>query len=202
MVNQPQNAMLQALKPNYSFSESPGCWWQTFKNYHVVDLEMSQRISDPFLFFKRTGNKLVGLVGTLVDDTIACENVEFSDLELRKSAIFDVKPRVSQLLFCFGGVTMRKFGKGLKIDQEAHAESLCVLNTKKFTAKEFAHLREQVAYVANTRRPDAAYIIAKLAQKKSTEGGKEEASLLNSVVSILKNRKPGFVFPKLDPESI
>ncbi len=99
MLNQPQNAMLQALKPIYGLKESHGYSWQTFKNYHVVDLEMSQSIMDPCLFFKRTCYKQLRLLGTLVYDTIACRNVEYSDPELEKSAIFDVKPGVSKLPF-------------------------------------------------------------------------------------------------------
>ncbi len=47
---------------------------------------MSQCILGPCLILKRNGKSLVGLVGTLVDDTIACGNSEFSELENPKSS--------------------------------------------------------------------------------------------------------------------
>ena len=70
---------------------------------------MSQTILDPCLFFKRKEFKLTGFVGTLVDDTIACSDDEFSNLESKKSSAFDVKPGGSKLAFCFGGVSIKNF---------------------------------------------------------------------------------------------
>eukprot|EP00171_Calliarthron_tuberculosum_P023668 IDg23668t1 len=69
LVNKPNNGLLQVLKPQYGLSESPSYWWQTFKRYHINDLGMTQSVLDPCLFFKKREGELVGLTGTLVDDT-------------------------------------------------------------------------------------------------------------------------------------
>ncbi len=154
MIYRPENSMLHALKPIYGLFESPGYWLQTFKEYQLEDLGMPQSILDPSLFFKRSNEKLVSLVGTLIDGTLACGNYEFSVLEAEKSAAFDVNPRESQQPFCFGGVSIMKFGNGLEIAQVAYSSSLKYIDVKTFTQTEFIHLLGQVAYVANTTRPD------------------------------------------------
>ncbi len=50
MVGHPQDSYLQALKPIYGLKESPGYWWQTYKDYHITNLEMKLSSLDPCLF--------------------------------------------------------------------------------------------------------------------------------------------------------
>ncbi len=64
LIGQPSDGLLQALKPLYGLSESPGYWWHTFKRYHTVDLGMNQSVLDPCLFYKRENGEVVGVVGT------------------------------------------------------------------------------------------------------------------------------------------
>ena len=95
-----------------------------------------------------------------------------------------------------------KFGNGLKIDQVAYSTSLKYIDVKTFTQTEFAHLRGQVAYLANTTRPDIAYSSAIMAQTKATEATKEDAVLFNSTLELLQSRPHGLIFSKLDFETI
>ncbi len=53
---------------------------------------MVQSIMDPCLFFKKEKAKLVGMIGTLVDDSLGIGTSAFADEEERKSKRFDVKP--------------------------------------------------------------------------------------------------------------
>ena len=77
IINQPPG-LLQALKQLYGLFESPGYRWQTFKRYHVSNVEMTQSVLDPCLFFKKKQNELIGLIGTLVDDTLEVSFQEFA----------------------------------------------------------------------------------------------------------------------------
>ncbi len=53
MMGMPDKGLLQAIKPLYGLSESPGYCWQTFRNYHISDLDMVQSVMDPCLFLKK-----------------------------------------------------------------------------------------------------------------------------------------------------
>ena len=77
MINQPTR-LLQAVKPLYGLSESPGYWWQTFKRYHVTTLEMAQSALDPCLFSKKKHSQLIGLIGTSVDNNFGAGCLEFA----------------------------------------------------------------------------------------------------------------------------
>ncbi len=113
-----------------------------------------------------------------------------------------MKPRESQLPFCFGIVSIKKFGNGLKIDQIAYSNSLKYIDVRNLTQTVFAHPRRQVACVANTARPDIAYSSAILAQTKASEATKEDAILLISTLELLQARPDGLIFSKLDFDSI
>ncbi len=62
---------------------------------------MVQSVMDPCLFFKKQKNELVGMIGTLVDDTLGIGNPSFADEEERKSKRFDVKEREDTIPFRF-----------------------------------------------------------------------------------------------------
>ncbi len=106
MRNQPSGMYLHALKPIYELTESPGYWWQTFKPYNIDDLGMTQSTLGPCLFFKKEEQKCVGIIATLVDDTLGGDNLNFSKLEEHKSKKFDVKPRDELFPMRFGGITI------------------------------------------------------------------------------------------------
>ena len=181
MINQPPG-LLQAIKPLYGLSESPGYCWQTFKRYYVTNLEMTQSVLDSCLFFKKKGSELIGLIGTLLDDTLGAGCSDFAIEEESKSSKFDVKPRDELLPFSFGGAQISEFNSGFTLSQQEYSQSLKTLSTKHFTSEEFALERGQLAYVATSTRSDVAYLYAKLAQVVSSKATPADVRLLNSAV--------------------
>ncbi len=69
-IGAPPGSILKAIKPQYGLAESPGYWWQTFRDWHLYDLDMKSSSLDPCLFYKRTEKGLDGLQVTQVDDTL------------------------------------------------------------------------------------------------------------------------------------
>ena len=201
MINQPRG-LLQAIKPLYGLSESPGYWWQTFKRYHVTNLEMTQSVLDLCLFFKKKGSELIGIIGTLAFDTLGAGCSDFAIEEESKSSKFDVKPRDEHLPFSFGGAQVSKSNSGFKLSQQEYSHSLKTLSNKHFTSEEFAHVRGQLAYVATSTRPDVAYLNAKLAQVVSSKTTAADVRLLNSAVKKVKEHPRSLLFPKLDRSSL
>ena len=201
MINQ-SSGLLLAVKPLYGLSESPGYWWKTFKRYHITDLGMTQSVLDPCLFFKKIENELIGLIGTLVDDTIGAGCDSFVIEEEAKSSEFDVEPRDESLPFSFREAVISKFLNGFKLSQQQYSEKLHPISPGNFTPKEFAHLRGQLAYVATSTRPDVAYLNAKLAQVVSSKANSSDARLLNIAVKTIKKHPRGLLFPKLNRSKI
>ena len=58
----------------------------------MQELEMNQSILDPCLSYRKINNQVIGIVGTLVDNTLAAGNEQLLTEEEEKSKTFDVKP--------------------------------------------------------------------------------------------------------------
>ncbi len=69
------------------------------------------------------------------------------------------------------------------------------------TPKMFAHLGEQIEYVANTTRPDIAFNYASMTQTWAETADALSFKLLNSTLDRLQQRELGLVLPKLDIQS-
>ena len=61
------------------------------------------------LVHKKEKNKLEGLIGTLVDDSLGAGTENFSYFEQEKSNKFLTKPRTSQMPFKFNGSIIEEF---------------------------------------------------------------------------------------------
>lgn len=87
-----QRSILKAVNPQYGLAESPGYWWQTFRDWYVPDLDMTSSSLDPDLFFKTETNGLDGIQDTQVDDACGGGSNDFTVLEADKSKSFTSKP--------------------------------------------------------------------------------------------------------------
>ena len=77
-IGAPAGSILKAVKPQYGLAESPGYWRQTFRDWHITDLQMHPTILDPCFFFKSGPSGLGGVQVTQVDDTCGGGSSEFS----------------------------------------------------------------------------------------------------------------------------
>ena len=92
-IGAPYGSVLKALKLQDGLAEYPGYLWQTFRDWHVTDLDMKVTAIDPCFFCKIGQNVIDGLQVTRVDDTCGGGSSDFSILESDKSKIFNSKPR-------------------------------------------------------------------------------------------------------------
>ena len=185
MMRHPKDSFLQALKPIYGLKESLGYWWQTYKQYYTVDLEMKQAALDPCLFFKSKDGTPIGLIRSLVDDALGTGNQEFIELEVEKCQKFDIKEKVEYFPIRFGGTRIDLESDCLSVNQHEYVSSLKPLNTKSYRDREFAHLRGQLGYIATSTRTDVAYIYATAAQTKAKEDEPEDLKNLNCAITHL-----------------
>ncbi len=111
---------------------------------------MVQSLMDPCLFLKKEKAELVGIIGTLVDDSLGIGNSAFGDEDESKSKRLDVKPR-EEFPFRFTGCDISSESGMVKLHQTKYAQSLKKLSPSSFTAQEFAHLRGLLAYYPRAR---------------------------------------------------
>ncbi len=159
-------------------------------------------IPDPCLFFKKKESDLVGLIGTLDDDTLDTGSEELALEEESKSSKFDVKPREEDFPLMVGGSRISKISAGYLFSHQDDSMTLAKISSNNFTSESNAHLRRQLAYVATSTCPDIAYIDAKLAQVSCGKATAVDLRLLNTSAKVLKDNDRGLPFPKLDNESL
>lgn len=75
--NIPPHFVLQVLKPLYGLTESGSYWIETYLNFFLLDMKMSPFLLDPCFMYKKKDKKVVGVVGIIVDDTIAAGTDSF-----------------------------------------------------------------------------------------------------------------------------
>ena len=186
MMGNPKDSSLKALKSIYGLKESPGYWWQNYRQYHTIDLEMKQVALDTCLFIKLKDGIPIGLIGSLVYDALGTGNQEFIEFEAEKCQKFDVKERVKDFPIRFGGTRIGLESDCSSVNQHEYANSPKPLNTKSYRDRDFAHLRGQLGCIATSLRPDFAYIYATAAQTEAKEAEPEDVKNLNCAITHLQ----------------
>jgi len=88
-----EDKLLELRKPLYGLSDSGDYWNYTMSKHLEKDLNMTPTVGDMSLFSKCIDNKLAGLIGTYVDDSLICGNKEFEDLSKITLAKFESRER-------------------------------------------------------------------------------------------------------------
>ncbi len=107
----------------------------------LEDLGMTQALLDPCLFFKQEKKELIGMIATLVDDSLGFGNPSFATLEETKVKSFDDKPREESFPITFGGSIIDCVDSTRKVHRKEYADSLKTLSPSMFTQEEFTHGR-------------------------------------------------------------
>ena len=82
-----QDEILELVKPLYGLSDSGDYWNRTITRHLREDLNMNATVGDLSLFVKHIEDKLIGLTGIYVDDSLLCGNDAFlkeTDKSLKK----------------------------------------------------------------------------------------------------------------------
>ncbi len=91
--NLKQNELLELLKPLYGLAESGDYWGRSFRHHLIKELGMNTGISDAALFYKKLGEKLIGLCANYVDDTLHAGTEEYAKLCNKTEEKFKCKER-------------------------------------------------------------------------------------------------------------
>lgn len=86
------NKLLNLLRSLYLFSDSGDYWTTTFSDHIKSDLELQRTVTD-FSFFKKVRGKLMGVMGTYVDETIACGLPKYDKLNKETGDKFESKAK-------------------------------------------------------------------------------------------------------------
>ena len=160
-IGAPDGSVLKAVKPQYSLVESPGYWWQNFREWHVTGLKMKPINLDHCFFYKFGPCGLDGVQLTQVDDTCGGGSSDFSALESEKGAIFNCKTRSSSLPIKFNGIWIDSADESVfKVHQNDYAKRLIGIDKvwkSEESQKLFQSVRGKIAYIVSSTRPDLAY---------------------------------------------
>ena len=121
-----KDSLLKLLKPLYGLTDSGDYWHNTFTSHIRNDLSMVPTISDPALFFKRVGGKIMGMLGCYVDDTLSAGNQPFDESSKLTEKTFQAKSREYNN-FKFSGVEIESIENGYKIHQSSFANKITEL---------------------------------------------------------------------------
>ena len=161
---------------------------------------MKSTIEDYSFFFKKARGKLIGLMGTYVDDIISAGSDQFrKDTEVTASK-FECKEREYDS-FRFAGVYIQKLSEGHLIHQKSYIERLEFLD-KNSSYANFRSARARLTWIQHTR-PEIAAPVNFLSQITEEKYNDKKIKIYNDTISMLKkNPNQGLKMIKLDSDSL
>jgi hypothetical protein len=121
---------------------------------------MGPLITYPGLYFRRVGERLIGMSGCYVDYMLRCGTPEHFKSSKATSALFDATPEVLRKAN-FAGVNMDQTDDGIRTDMNDYTNQLEVPQLQSW--KNFASFRAKMAWLVYVR-PDICAQVARLAQ--------------------------------------
>lgn len=171
-----EGELLELLKPLYGLFDSGDYWNRTMTAHLMNDLGMESNDGDLSLFTKHVDFKLLGLIGTYMDDALICGNAEF--LNLTEKTLEKFESRARELDDAnFAGVRVKATEFGFKFSQENYARGLRILPTDK-NFGDFKSLRHKLAWLTHTR-PEICCAVNTAAQVTEEKFGKDSVKLIN-----------------------
>lgn len=193
--------VLKLMKPLYGLCDSGDRWHHTLRHHHLSDMQMEPLTTDPSLYFRRIGDRLVGLSGVYVDDLLRCGTPEFFQLSKATGNIFDSTPETRQKAK-FAGVTIHQTQNVIEADMNEYIAKLSVPTEQSW--KSFISFRAKLAWLTYCR-PDICANIAKLAQvtEKQFENEPEvHFESMRKATQQLRNFRYKLRYQDLDQESL
>ena len=192
--------VLQLMRPLYGLCDSGDRWAHTLRHHHTSDLGMLALASEPALFYRSIGDRLIGLSGCYVDDMLRAGTPDFYGDANATSSTFDTTPP-SRGKFSFMGTDVEQSGQLISADMTRYIKDL---KQPDGTWSAFASARAKLAWIVYTR-PDICASIAKLAQVTLEIFEKDAEKYTKTIVSLIKYVQSNplkMSYPKLDLESL
>jgi hypothetical protein len=173
----------------------------TLRHHHVVDLQMEPLITDPGLYFRRVGERLIGMSGCYVDDMLRCGTPEHFQSSKATSALFDATPEVLRKAK-FAGVNMYQTDDGIWTGMNEYTNKLELPQLQSW--KNFASFCAKMAWLVYVR-PDICAQAAKLAQITESQFILNPIECFLSLGKCLNSLKAWvyrLYYPKLDLDTL
>ena len=161
---------------------------------------------DEAFFYYRKDGKLLGLVGTHVDDFFGAGNETFKVEVMDKLASKFVCSKREEDHFRFTGVDVSKSDEGIKMNQNKYLDSLeeIVIDKKgepkrELTKEEFKKFRKatgKLSWLAETTRPDLAYNVLEMSYKNKN-ARVEDVKEMNKIIRKAKQEPSEVLFSKI-----
>lgn len=202
-LNLPKNVLWKLMKPLYGLPESGLLWYETYRSYHEVDLQMKASVVDPCVYYRQTSDDLSGMIVTQVDDSAIIGTASFLAQEDKVSPAFPSKGRhkVEQCGKDFNGSKIAKSGTGFSMDQSAYISRI---NNSKVERKPeaYATLKGKLHYASSNTRPDLSCAINLLSQTLAQDATETEYKELDRVNQEMHETPLSLQYRPLDLDSL
>lgn len=177
------NKLLKLLRTLYGPSDSGDYWNTTFSDHIKTDVGMQTTPADYRFFIKKERAKLMGLMGTYVDDTISAGSPELEELNKKKEQKFESKAK-EYYNFRLAGVYVKKLTAGCWLLQESYIKRLNPLST----TCDFSHFRSARARLTLIQHttPEIAATVYFLSQC-SNDNFKTKMNLYNDTIEAMES---------------
>lgn len=201
--------LFHIVKPVYGLKEAGAYWFSKYFNAWISAVRMVATALDVCLLYRRQGNKLDGVVGIQVDDTIMAGSPEFTSAEERMHQKFDMGE--TQLLspgnpMKFSGCTIVDNVGTLKVQQ---VDFIGKLDSRKLEKKIKPTLTQVKAgagalgWVGAQTRPTMSFHISTLNQVTEATLTPQVSIRINTLIEeLLETKDQGLVFPKMDYHTV
>ncbi len=151
------------MKLLYGICDAGDLWALTMDKYHRLSLGMTPLRSEPALYLKLEGDKVIGLSGLYVDDLLRAGNQSFGAQSRKKHEVFDMGEEEEELQCTSTGFELHRDGHGnIRQHQTPYLRQLECLS-RDATLSEFRSMRMKLAWLSHTRA-DCLFEISQLAQ--------------------------------------
>ena len=192
--------LLKLLKPLYGLADSGDYWNVTMAKHVQADLGMNETAGDMSLFFKNVREKLCGLIGTYVADSLLSGDEAFLKHTDKTIEKFGSKGRDMDNTR-FAGVYIETKQNGFVVNQKSYSERLSRLNADCIFA-DFRSARAQLAWLIHTR-PSIACDISMAAQVTESSFVEKHINALNKVIKNVElDSSRGLKMQKLDVNTL
>jgi Reverse transcriptase (RNA-dependent DNA polymerase) len=140
--------MLKLLRPLYGLADRGDYLKRTLSNHLRRDMGMKSTTGDPALFFKRNGDKHIGLCAAYVDDILQDGDPSFVNLSEQTLDKFQCHPREWNDVQ-FGGVEIESKIQEIVIHQRRYISKLKPLKNDA-TFSDFKSFRAKLSWVTQT----------------------------------------------------
>jgi Reverse transcriptase (RNA-dependent DNA polymerase) len=189
--------VLKLRKPLYGLSDAGDYWQATLGRHMRADLKMHPTAGDISMFYRRVQDRLSGLAGTVVDDSLLAGDQPFLQHTDKSLQRFDSKPRrFAPTPFAGVDILLGPAGSYI-LSQTSYAQRMTAL-PRDCNFDSFRSRRAQLAWLTYTR-PEIVCAVNTAAQVTCETFCVETVTALNSAIGIvLRNPTRGLQYHSLD----